>query len=203
MALTPETEAQILRYHHAERWPVGTIARQLDLHRDTVARVLAQAGLPVYLLMIGGQLGASDPTNAAYLQRVQALIIAQGIADRVHWTGFTGEAEVSANLLASDIAVLPYRDGVSFRRGSLMAALAHGLPVVSTEPAVPLSELRPNENMVLASVQSPTALAEGVAEVWRNSVMRQRLSQGAADLANLFTWESIARRHAEVYHDLA
>ena len=46
MALTPETEAQILRYHHAERWPVGTIARQLYLHRDSVARVLAQAGLP-------------------------------------------------------------------------------------------------------------------------------------------------------------
>jgi transposase len=46
MALTPETEAQILRYHHAERWPIGTIARQLNLHRDSVARVLAQAGLP-------------------------------------------------------------------------------------------------------------------------------------------------------------
>lgn len=46
MALTPETEAQILRYHHAERWPVGTIARQLNLHRDSVARVLTQAGLP-------------------------------------------------------------------------------------------------------------------------------------------------------------
>ena len=46
MALTPETEAQILRYHHAERWPVGTIASQLNLHRDSVARVLAQAGLP-------------------------------------------------------------------------------------------------------------------------------------------------------------
>jgi transposase len=47
MALTPETEAQILRYHHAERWPIGTIASQLHLHRDSVARVLAQAGLPV------------------------------------------------------------------------------------------------------------------------------------------------------------
>lgn len=46
MALTPETEAQILRYHHAERWPIGTIASQLHLHRDSVARVLAQAGLP-------------------------------------------------------------------------------------------------------------------------------------------------------------
>jgi transposase len=46
MALPPETEAQILRFHHAERWPIGTIASQLNLHRDSVARVLAQAGLP-------------------------------------------------------------------------------------------------------------------------------------------------------------
>ena len=49
MAIPPEIEAQILRYHHAERWPVGTIATQLQLHRDSVARdtrVLAQAGLP-------------------------------------------------------------------------------------------------------------------------------------------------------------
>ena len=46
MALSPETEAEILRRHHADRWPVGTIAAQLHLHRDSVARVLAQAGLP-------------------------------------------------------------------------------------------------------------------------------------------------------------
>lgn len=46
MALTPEIEAQILRYYHAERWRIGTIATQLNLHRDSVARVLAQAGLP-------------------------------------------------------------------------------------------------------------------------------------------------------------
>lgn len=46
MALSPEQEAQILRYYHAERWRIGTIATQLGLHRDTVARVLTQAGLP-------------------------------------------------------------------------------------------------------------------------------------------------------------
>ena len=46
MALPPEQEAQILRYYHAEHWRIGTIAAQLHLHRDTVARVLAQAGLP-------------------------------------------------------------------------------------------------------------------------------------------------------------
>ena len=46
MALTPEIEAQILRYYHAERWRIGTIANQLHIHRDSVARVLTQAGLP-------------------------------------------------------------------------------------------------------------------------------------------------------------
>jgi transposase len=46
VTISPELEARILRYHHVEKWPVGTIARHLRLHYDTVARVLTQAGLP-------------------------------------------------------------------------------------------------------------------------------------------------------------
>lgn len=38
-----EQQAQILRLHHAEKWPVGTIARQLGVHHSVVRRVL---GLP-------------------------------------------------------------------------------------------------------------------------------------------------------------
>ena len=46
MAISPEQEAQILRYYHAEHWRIGTIATQLGMHHGTVSRVLAQAGLP-------------------------------------------------------------------------------------------------------------------------------------------------------------
>jgi transposase len=46
MTIPPDLEAQILRYHHVEKWRVGTIARQLHVHSGTVTRVLAQAGLP-------------------------------------------------------------------------------------------------------------------------------------------------------------
>jgi transposase len=46
MTIPSELEAQILRYHHVEKWRVGTIARQLHVHHATVMRVLAQAGLP-------------------------------------------------------------------------------------------------------------------------------------------------------------
>lgn len=47
MTISPEVEAQILRYYHVEKWRVGTIARHLRLHCDTVARVVAQAGVPL------------------------------------------------------------------------------------------------------------------------------------------------------------
>jgi transposase len=39
------TEADILRLFHAEKWPIGTIATQLQVHHDAVERVLAQEGL--------------------------------------------------------------------------------------------------------------------------------------------------------------
>jgi transposase len=37
---------QIIRLHFAEHWRVGTIARQLGVHHDTVRRVLAHNGVP-------------------------------------------------------------------------------------------------------------------------------------------------------------
>jgi transposase len=39
-------EAEILRMFHAEKWKIGTIATNLDVHHSTVRRVLAQAGQP-------------------------------------------------------------------------------------------------------------------------------------------------------------
>lgn len=43
--ISHEHEATILRLYHAEKWPVGTIARQLGLHHGTVRRVLRRCGV--------------------------------------------------------------------------------------------------------------------------------------------------------------
>jgi transposase len=40
-----ETEAEIVRLYHGEKWPVGTIAGQLGIHHTTVQRVLRQTGV--------------------------------------------------------------------------------------------------------------------------------------------------------------
>lgn len=41
-----ELDAKIVRLHEVEKWPVGTIATQLQVHHSVVERVLAQEGLP-------------------------------------------------------------------------------------------------------------------------------------------------------------
>lgn len=40
--------------------------------------LLVENNIPARLLMVGGQVGASDPTNQRYLQRVQALLEERG-----------------------------------------------------------------------------------------------------------------------------
>lgn len=43
--ISKETEAEIVRLYHGERWPIGTIAGQLGLHHTTVQRVLRHTGV--------------------------------------------------------------------------------------------------------------------------------------------------------------
>ncbi|MCW5848625.1 MAG: glycosyltransferase [Anaerolineae bacterium] len=157
--------------------------------------------------MLGGQVGASDPSNALFLAEVQAQAQALGVASALVWTDFLPEAEVSAALISADMAVLPYREGVSLQRGTLMAALAHGLPIVTTRPPVPpppspLPRLVDDVNAVLAPPDDPAALADAVARLWADPARRVRLGAAAQGLAQAFRWERIAQQHVEWYKGL-
>jgi glycosyltransferase involved in cell wall biosynthesis len=161
---------------------------------ETLVQGLAQAPHHHKLLMVGGRVGTSDPTNEGYAGQVEALIEALGLADRVAWTGYVSTEEVSAALVGSDIAVLPYRDGISFRRGSLHAALVHGCAIVSTVPRTAIPELRPGENVLLVSPDDPHALADAALNLEQDEALRRRIGRGARRLSAMFTWDHIARR---------
>jgi glycosyltransferase involved in cell wall biosynthesis len=168
----------------------------------TLAELLRR-DLPVKLLMIGGQVGDSDPTNRAYLERVKALGQELGLTQRVMWTGYTPPEEVSASFWSADVCVLPYRDGVSYRRGTLMAALAHGVPIVSTEPRVSMDTLVQEQNILLVPADDPDATADAVERLAADSALRTRLAHGAGELAQDFTWERIAAQTAQLYVQLS
>jgi len=44
--ISPELETQILRLYFAEKWKVGTIAEQLNVHHDAIERVIRQGTTP-------------------------------------------------------------------------------------------------------------------------------------------------------------
>jgi glycosyltransferase involved in cell wall biosynthesis len=163
---------------------------------------LQEARVPVKLLMIGGRTGSSDATNKAYADRIDALVSRRGVQDRILRTGYVPAQAVSAAFLATDICVLPYRDGISFRRGSLMAALAHGRPIVATQPAIELPELRQKENVYLVPPCNPLALVEAVITLHDNAALRARLAAGAETLAQNFRWDNIAQATADFFQRL-
>jgi glycosyltransferase involved in cell wall biosynthesis len=164
--------------------------------------ILADRKAPVKLLLIGGQTGASDPENAVFEAQLQRQILRNDLERRILRTGFVPAPAVSGHLLACDALVLPYRDGVSFRRGSLMAALAHGCAVISTQPARPLPELRDGENIRLVPPESPPALVLAVSELLHAPELRARLGQAARQTAASFRWDAIAGRTLDFYRSI-
>lgn len=164
---------------------------------DTLLRALVQLDERHRLVFIGGQTGSSDPdNNQSFLTDLRHLITALGLEERVHWTGFMPDTRVSAFLHAADVMVMPYRDGVSLRRGTLMATLAHGRSLISTTPVTPTPELVHGENIWLVPPDEPTTLAKAIRVVLADELLQQKLGQGAAQVAELFTWDKIAAETA-------
>ncbi len=170
---------------------------------DTLIEALAGLDGRFHLIFIGGQTGASDSANnQAFLDGLWAQIEGLGLAERVHWTGFLSDARVSAHLQAADMLVMPYRDGASLRRGTLMAALAHGRPLITTTPTVATPQLVSGKNCCLVPVGDVAALATAVQTLALDKDLRDQLGQGAAELAGQFSWEKIAAETAVFYKSL-
>jgi glycosyltransferase involved in cell wall biosynthesis len=167
---------------------------------DALIDALAQLDDRHHLVFIGGQTGASDPdNNQEFLAGLRQQIERLGLAGRVHWTGFLAPNRVSTYLAAANVMVMPFRDGVSLRRGTLMAVLAHGRPLITTAPVEPSPEFLHGENMWLVKPNNPVGLVEAISSLTADPALRERLGQGALELAASFGWDTIAARTADFY----
>ncbi len=160
------------------------------------------------LLMVGGGLGSSDPTNRRTAAELSRLADELGVSGSLIWTGYLSPQEVSAALLSGDMAVLPYTDGASFRRGSLLAVLEHGLPLVTTLPSGDAvhkpgwPKLVDGENALLVKACDTEGLAEAVWRLAGDGELRARLTGGSLELARFFSWQRIAEHHLSLYRML-
>ena len=165
-------------------------SRALD-HAEAAIAALAEAHGPGGLSVLN--LGADAP-----LVRVP-------LGVEVRSPGRQTESELSVALTASDLVLLPLVDGVSTRRGTLMAALAHGRPVVGlvgghTDRV--LAEAR--DAISLAPAGDRAAFARATVEVALDPERRMSMGEAGRCLyASHFDWPLAAGRVASVLERVA
>jgi polysaccharide biosynthesis protein PslF len=139
-------------------------------------------GTEARVLLVGGAPRGRERFDREWRMTAERL----GVSPYVHALGRhdgLGEAP-SLALTASDVCVLPYKGGASTRRSSLAAALAHGLPVLST--------LGPETPHELVDREGLTLFREGDARG-----LARELSRLVSEEARLPRGRDALRLHAE------
>ena len=169
----------------------------LDTLLDALRQVISE-GVKAKLLIIGGDTGTADPTNAAYQQEIQRKIIDLSLGEHIMRTGYIRNADVSGYSKACDAIVLPFRDGVSYRRSSLMTMINHELPIITTTPQIPDKGLD-DEYFLLVEPDNADALARAIHTLYQSPDTRQQLEQQVSQLKTEFAWDTIAQQTASFF----
>jgi glycosyltransferase involved in cell wall biosynthesis len=153
-------------------------------------------GMPVHLRLLGGISPRSQSEIAAFAKTM-------GVQEHLTFTGFLEGEEISRCLADSDIGLLPFRDGVSLRRASLITMMQHGLPVVTTRASDYLPDgLVDGVNIMLAAVDDREAFTAAISKLALDIGLRERLSIEGLSWASQFGWKRSASAHLEVYNHL-
>jgi len=167
-------EARILVYF-------GTIGPNKQLYWVINAwRAARAAGIPVVLTVIGGAPDLGLPPALREFYRP---------------LGYLPAAEVSAALHASDLLALPFSDGVSERRTTLMAGLSHGLAVATTIGHGTGKELAQANFLGRCHANDEKTFVEMISALLRDDAQRRALAEGGRKAnAENYSWPVAIRR---------
>lgn len=174
--------------------------RRLGVHADTL--VLSCLGLRDPGRLQGHVLTAAHEAGAA-TSSVVLLDLGPGersvtqLAGNVslHRTGFLEEHDLAAHFAASDLFLAPLMDGVSTRRGSVMAALQHGVPVVGTAGHLTDDVLSDAPGLMLVPVDSAPQFGRAVRTLIEDPERRVELGAAGRRLyESSFDWPVLVSR---------
>jgi glycosyltransferase involved in cell wall biosynthesis len=154
------------------------------------------------LVIIGGGLSETDLANRQYHDWVTQQF--QHCRIPVIQTGHLPPNEAAAALRAMDLVVLPFRNGASLRRGTLIAAVRAGATVLTTDPGTDdsLDPLIGGESLWLVPPGDADALRVGIETLLGDHSLRERLANHALAQGNRFDWNAIAQQHVTLYENL-
>lgn len=152
-----------------------------------LARLSLARGGKFRILIIGSEFRGQESYHRLLRQQSAGL--------PVEWrTGLSG-SELNAALCECGLAYLPFPDGASERRSSLLTFLTLGTPVITTRgPQLP-AQLE-DAVQFAANPEEAFQLAESLMS---DRQSRNLLRAKGSEYAQLFRWETIAERHMRLY----
>ncbi|MGB5874232.1 MAG: glycosyltransferase family 4 protein [Bacteroidota bacterium] len=142
------------------------------------------------------------PEENAFHAELDSLTKELHIRGAVIWKDFRDSAVVSELLSSSDVAFMPFEDGVTLRRTSFMAVMGHGLPTVTTVGRETHEELGLDHgrNVYLLQQSSSNAeMAEAVSGLIEDAGHRREVGAAALKWSEPFTWSLVVEKTVEVY----
>jgi len=174
---------------------ISPLKRFDDIH--AALRLLRREGLDLSWRIVGPFDPESNPYHAGLSQRL-----------RDPWIEFTGgfpdinDPALRRLLAETWAAVLPFETGAAPSRGSLQAAWAFGLPIVTQHPPVDEPEIQDGVNCLLVKGFAPQDWSAAIRQAVSDQPLREQLRAGSLATAARFSWERLARLHLEVYDRL-
>ena len=200
--------------HHALHVPVGSNVAPRAISRGDARQLLGLRDEFVVALFGGGHPSRALEYATAAIEllahargpaAVKVLNLGVGAprlqlsrAIAVHSPGLLAAADLSVHLRASDILLLPFTDGLSTRRTTLMAGLAHGLPVVGLRgPGTDDVLVNSREALTLTPIDDIEVFAHATLRLASDPDLLARTAQAGRKLYRTnFDWPVTARRVA-------
>ncbi|MFA4044900.1 MAG: hypothetical protein HZRFUVUK_001701 [Candidatus Fervidibacterota bacterium] len=146
-------------------------------------------------------IGEFKPKEFAYHRAILELAERLRINGRILWMGAQQPQNVSHLLQLCDAALLPFPDGASTRRGTLIVCIQHGLPTVTVRGEV---EVERRFGDAILFVDSPSDY-DGMAEMLclLHNGLKEEMSKRAMSLIPSWegAWDEIASHTVSLYLD--
>lgn len=139
-------------------------------------------------------IGLPDPRYSKYLEDLQKRTKELPVI----WDIGLAAADVADLLARSKIAYVPYPDGASERRSSLLALLANGVATITTHGKQTPAKF----NRVVEFAQSPAQALRIIERFFGEKKYMVDLAKKGQKYAQNLSWEAIAYKHVEIYKSI-